>query len=68
MHLVSLSISEPEWLEGVAWSPHTLKPLEGNQEWGKLEYWMGIVWMVWLLETCSTTEEDILCVTVLLFC
>ena len=45
-----------------------MESLEGDQEWGKLECWMGIVWMVWPPETGSTTEEDVLRVTLLLFC
>lgn len=66
-HLVSLSILEPRWLEGVAWSPRIMTSLEGDQRWDKLESWMGIVWMVRPPGTGSATEADVLRVTLLLF-
>ena len=45
-----------------------MESLERDQEWGKLERWMGIIWMVWPPETGSTTEEEVRRVTLSLFC
>lgn len=47
--LVELSVSVSQWLEDVDWSPHIMTSLKANQEWDKLECWMGVVWMVWPL-------------------
>lgn len=65
--LVELLILESQLLEGVTWSPHVMESLEGNQEWDKLECWMGIVWMVWPPEADSITEKDVQHVILSLF-
>jgi len=41
--------------------------LENNQEWGKLECWMSIVWILWPPEPGATTEADIGRVSLSLF-
>jgi len=33
--------------------------LAESQEWSKLEYWVGIVWMVWPPRADRMTEEDL---------
>ena len=43
--LVELAISEPRWLISRFYHPTTTKSLIEAQEWGKLECWIGIVWM-----------------------
>jgi hypothetical protein len=56
--LVELVIS---WANREDWtySPHTVTSLEASKEWGKLECWMAVVWMVWPPEKGETTEEDL---------
>ena len=41
--------------------------LEDDQEWDKLECWIGIVWMVWPPETGGTTRGDVERIMFLLF-
>ena len=69
--LTELLILESQRLEAVAWSPRIMASLEGNQEWdqerGKLECWMGIVWMAWPPETGSTAEGEVRDATLSLF-
>jgi len=65
--LAELSVLEPQLLEGIAWSPHIMASLEGDKEWGRLECWMGVVWIVWPPETGSTTEEFVRSVMLSLF-
>ena len=36
---------------------HIMASLEKDQEWEKLECWMGIVWIVWPPQDGKTTEE-----------
>ena len=42
----------------VAYSPQITTSLTETQEWGKLECWMGIVWMLWPPGPGRMTEED----------
>lgn len=65
--LVELSVSVSQWLKDVAWSPHIMTSLEANQEWDKLECWMGIVWMVWPPGGSTSIEETLEHVTLSLF-
>ena len=50
-----------EWMRGPKWrpaySPHVMGSLLEGQEWDKLEYWLGVVWMLWPPETDETTER-----------
>ena len=69
--LTELLILEAQRLEAVAWSPCVMASLEDNQEWdqerGKLECWMGIVWIAWPPETGSTAEGEVRGATLSLF-
>ena len=44
---------------GIALDPDIMTNLESDQQWDKLECWMGVIWMVWSPEVSSTTEEHI---------
>ena len=57
--LLELSISEPRSPGDVAWSPRITACLEDDQEWDKLECWMGVVWVAWPPEVGSVTEENV---------
>ena len=50
-----------EWARGPEWrpaySPHVMRSLLEAREWDKLEYWLGVVWMLWPPETHETTEH-----------
>ena len=65
--LVASSLSGSLQSGGVTWNPDITVNLEDSQEWGKLECWMGIVWMLWPPETGVTTEADLGRVSVSLF-
>jgi hypothetical protein len=45
--------------EEIAYNPQTITFLTEAQEWSKLEYWMGVVWMVWPPGSGGITEEDL---------
>jgi hypothetical protein len=66
--LVDLTISLP-WLpqDRPAYSPRIMEFLTDAQEWSKLEYWIGIVWMLWPLGAGGMTREDVENSTRLLF-
>jgi hypothetical protein len=66
--LVDLTISLP-WLlqDRPAYSPRITEFLTGAQEWSKLEYWIGIVWMLWPPGAGGMTREDVEDSTRLLF-
>ena len=57
--VVELSIPVSRWLRYAAWSSCIMKSLEDAKEWGKLGYWMGVIWMAWPPGLGSTTEEDV---------
>ena len=57
--LVGLSLSGSLRPGAVTWNPDITENLESNQEWDKLECWMGVVWMLWPPETGVTTEADL---------
>jgi hypothetical protein len=58
--LVELEILLPVWMRGeIAYNPQTMSYLIEAQEWSKLEYWMGIVWIVWPPGSGGITEEDL---------
>ena len=57
--LVELLFSESQRPRDVSWNPHIITSLEREQEWDKLECWMGVVWMAWPPEGGKTTEEDL---------
>ena len=66
--LVELAISWSPFLDHCTYNPHTMVFLEAAEEWGKLECWMGVVWMVWSPEGGRTTEKDLEHVTLSLCC
>ena len=43
--LVELIILYSRSWRNIAWSPHIMAPLEGSQEWDKLECWIAVGWM-----------------------
>jgi len=66
--LVELTISLPPYLrDPPAYSPQITTFLTEAQEWSKLEYWIGIVWMTWPPGTGEVTEEVLGDSTLLLF-
>ena len=65
--LVESSLSGSLQPGGMTWDPDITTTLESNQDWGKLECWMGIVWMLWPPETGITTEADLRHVSLSLF-
>jgi len=66
--LVELAISLSRLLRGeFAYSPQVTTFFVEAQEWGKLECWIGIVWMVWPAGAGGTTEEDLGCSMLSLF-
>ena len=66
--LVELTISISwNWRHPQAYSPQITKFLVEAQEWSKLEYWIGIVWMTWPSRTGGETEEGLDDSTLLLF-
>ena len=66
--LVELSISISwNWRPPQAYSPQITEFLVEAQEWSKLEYWIGIVWMTWPSRTGGETEEGLDDSTLLLF-
>ena len=59
--LVELVVLDPfpQRLRDVsAYNPWITTSLVETQEWSKLEYWMGTVWIVWPVGTDGMTEED----------
>ena len=67
--LIELLIgSEPRVLDGAVWCPRVITSLEGDQEWDKLECWMGVIWVAWPPETGTTAEEDARRVMLSLLC
>ena len=65
--LVELSLSGSLQHGSIAWDPDIMTSLEGDQEWGKLECWTSIAWMLWPPEAGITTEADLGGVTLSLF-
>lgn len=57
--LVDLLILESRLLEGTTWSPRITISLEADQEWDRLECWLGVIWMACPPEAGSTAEEDV---------
>ena len=57
--LVELSLLGSLQPGDIACDPDIMTNLEAGQEWGKLECWMGIVWMLWPPETGITTQENL---------
>lgn len=58
--LAELAISLPEWLrDGLVYSPRITQFLVEAQEWSKLEYWIGTVWMLWPPGANKTVEKDL---------
>jgi hypothetical protein len=58
--LVELEISLPVWRrDKIAYNQQIMMFLMESQEWSKLEYWMGVVWMVWPPGSGGITEEDL---------
>ena len=51
----------------VAQNPDIIASLEGNQDWDKLECWMGVVWMLWPLISGKMKVEDLQRATLSLF-
>ena len=49
------------------YSPQIIKSLQAAEEWEKLGYWMGVVWMVWPPEGGRTAEGDLEHIMLLLF-
>jgi len=66
--LVELTISYP-WIRRrpPAYNPQITAFLAEAQEWSKLEYWIGIVWMTWPPGTGGETGEGLDDSTLLLF-
>jgi len=65
--LVELAVSHWCWLEGSTYNPQTIISLKEAEEWDKLEYWIGIVWMLWPPEKGQTTEGGLGHITLSLF-
>ena len=65
--LIGLSLSGSLQPEAVIWNPDITANLEGDQEWDKLECWVGVVWMLWPPETSTTTEAELGRVSLSLF-
>jgi len=65
--LVEYSLSGSLQPECIIWDPDIMTNLESDQEWGKLECWVGILWMLWPPETGVTTEADLGRVSLSLF-
>jgi len=63
--LVDLTTSLPRFLP--TYRPQITAFLTEAQEWSKLEYWIGIVWMTWSPRTGGATEEGLDDSTLLLF-
>ena len=58
--LAELAISWSRWLKlDFAHGLQTITSLREAEEWGKLECWMGIVWMVFPREANGMTEGDL---------
>ena len=49
------------------YDPHVVTFLTGAEDWDKLEYWMGVVWILWPPGAGGTTEEELERLTLLLF-
>ena len=66
--LVELAISQSlSLVSEVTYNPQIMTFLAEAQEWNKLEYWMGTVWVSWPPEAGEITEEDLSSSTLLLF-
>ena len=66
--LVELAISQSlSLVSEVTYNPQMMTFLAETQEWSKLEYWMGTVWISWPPEADGITEEDLSRSTLLLF-
>ena len=66
--LVELAISQSlSLVSEVTYNPQMMTFLAEAQEWSKLEYWMGTVWISWPPEADGITEEDLSRSTLLLF-
>ena len=59
--LVELSIPVPRLPRYTAWGSRIMRSLEEDEEWDKLECWMGVIWMA------GVTTEDLERVMLLLF-
>jgi len=57
--LVELSLSGSVKPGHITYNSDIVKYLEDHQEWGKLECWMGIMWMAWPLESDAAPEGDL---------
>ena len=65
--LVEFISSGPWWVRYGTYSPNTMMFLKEAGEWGKLECWMGIAWLLWLTWGSVVPEEDLKHMTALLF-
>ena len=58
--LVELAISKPWWPRGeIVYTPQIITCLIEAEEWSKLEYWIGTVWMIWPPGSGGATEEEL---------
>ena len=57
--LAELSTSVIWWMRNPTWNPDIMVFLEGNQEWDKLEIWMGVIWIVWPQKISGPIEGDV---------
>jgi len=55
--LTQLAVAQSWWPRDSTYIPHITTFLAANHEWGKLECWVGVVWMAWPPETGSVMEE-----------
>jgi len=58
--LVELGVLYSPWLvDNITYNPQIMTFLTEAQEWSKLEYWMGAVWLLWPPEADGIREEDL---------
>ena len=65
--LGQLVVSCSQYLGDNPYNPNTITSLKEVEEWDKLKYWVGTIWMVWPPEGGKTTEKDLEHVMLLLF-
>ena len=68
--LVEVVALMPRLVRNVACSPNIMTSLEAAKEWDKLECWMGVFWISWLLKGGTKGKrkaEDLRCTTLSLF-
>ena len=56
--LVEIVAKYPWMLEKSACDPHIMTSLEAAKEWDKLECWMGVIWISWIVDGLRESGDE----------